>query len=110
MYVDQYHTVGLPGTETTSAVTHAIMAFAPAKLFNSDTEPTYEPFESVATFRARFPKDTKIMFAVGGWGDTAAFGEGAKDETARKRFAKNVAAVVKKGGFDGVGESLPLHL
>ncbi|KAH8426590.1 uncharacterized protein LDX57_004326 [Aspergillus melleus] len=102
MYVDQYHTVGLPGTEKTSAITHAIMAFAEAKLFNSDSEPTYTPFESVDTFRARFAPGTKIMFAIGGWGDTSGFAEGAKDEASRQRYAKNVAAVVEKGGFDGI--------
>ncbi|THC93779.1 hypothetical protein EYZ11_006756 [Aspergillus tanneri] len=102
MYADQYHTTDMPGREKMEGITHAIMAFAEAKLFNSDGGAHYTPFESVETFRGRFAPDTKVLFAVGGWGDTASFSTGTKDEASRERFARNIAAVVKNGGFDGV--------
>jgi len=52
--------------------------------------------------RGRFSPDTKVLFAIGGWGDTEGFAAGAKDDTSRQQYAKNVAAVVEENGFDGV--------
>ncbi|KAI2786475.1 hypothetical protein POX_g08861 [Penicillium oxalicum] len=102
MYIDEYHTVDLPGSDQTAGIDYAIMAFAPTKIFNSDSTPAFTPFEPVDTMRKRFGPDTKLMIAIGGWGDTAGFSEGAKDETSRKRFAKNVAAMLDANKFDGV--------
>lgn len=99
----RYHTTDLPGSNQTAQVDHAIMAFAPTKLFNSDSPPSFTPFEPVDTMRKRFGPDTKVMIAIGGWGDTAGFSDGAKDDTSRKRFAKNVAAMLDANNFDGVG-------
>ncbi|EED16626.1 hypothetical protein TSTA_017010 [Talaromyces stipitatus ATCC 10500] len=59
MYVDH-----LPSSDLVSSVTYAIMAFAPSENFNSGS--TFTPFESINTFRARFPSTTKIMVAIGG--------------------------------------------
>ncbi|OJJ84300.1 uncharacterized protein ASPGLDRAFT_47153 [Aspergillus glaucus CBS 516.65] len=78
------------------------MGFAKSDLFNSQSTPHYEPFEPVSTMRDRFSSDTKVLFAIGGWGDTEGFAAGAKDDTSRQQYAKNVAAVVKENGFDGV--------
>lgn len=106
----RYHIKGLPsGGDLTKGITHAVMAFAKSDLFNSNSTPEYNPFESVKEMRARFEPDTKVLVALGGWGDTEGFGEGSKDDESRERYAKNVAAVVKDGGFDGVGMS-PYHL
>lgn len=80
------------------------MAFAPSKLFNSDSTPSFEPFESPETMRKRFSPDTKLTIAIGGWGDTSGFSEGAKDDASRERYAKNVAAMLDANGFDGVGK------
>jgi chitinase len=102
MYIDQYHTVDLPGSDQTQAITHAIMAFAPSKQFNTDS--SFTPFETVETMRKRFGPDTKVMIAIGGWGDTAGFSDGAKDEASRTRYAKNVATMINNLGFDGVGK------
>lgn len=55
--------------------------------------------------RKRFSSDTKLMIAIGGWGDTAGFSEGAKDDASRERYAKNVAAMLDSNGFDGVGKT-----
>ncbi|KAH2055261.1 hypothetical protein KXV43_002743 [Aspergillus fumigatus] len=100
MYIDQYHTVDLPGSDQTQGVTHAIMAFAPSKQFNSDS--SFTPFDTVNNMRKRFAPDTKVMIAIGGWGDTAGFSEGAKDEASRTKYAKNVATMINNLGFDGV--------
>lgn len=53
--------------------------------------------------RKRFSSDTKLLVAIGGWGDTSGFSEGAKDEASRARYAKNVKAMVDEHGLDGVG-------
>lgn len=83
------------------------MAFAPSTLFNSASTPSFTPFEPVSTMRKRFGPDTKVMLAIGGWGDTSGFSAGVKDNTSRALFAKNVAAVLDANGFDGVGELEP---
>jgi chitinase len=80
------------------------MGFAPSKMFNSDSPPSFTPFESPDSFRKRFSDDTKLMIAIGGWGDEAGFSDGAKDATTRERYAKNVAAMLDANGFDGVGK------
>jgi chitinase len=79
------------------------MSFAEAKSFNSDPPTKWQPFEPIDTTRKRFSKDTKLLVAIGGWGDTSGFSTGAKDEASRKRYAKNVAAMVQEFGLDGVG-------
>ncbi|KAJ5970593.1 CAZyme family GH18 [Penicillium vulpinum] len=102
MYIDQYHHSSLPGQERTEGIDHAIMAFASSTLFNSDSPQPYTPFESTQTMRQRFSPNTKLLVAIGGWGDTSGFSEGAKDEASRTRYAKNVAAMLNSNGFDGV--------
>lgn len=99
----RYHTKNLPSSNQTAGITHAIMAFAKSTLFNSESPKSFEPFEPVSKMRSRFPKDTKVMIALGGWGDTSGFSEGAKTEESRNRYAKNVAAMLKDQDFDGVG-------
>lgn len=78
------------------------MAFAATELFSGPSPKEYKPFEPVDQMRKRFDPDTKLMIAIGGWGD-AGFSEGAKDEASREKFAKNVADMLDKHGFDGVG-------
>lgn len=78
------------------------MAFAPSENFNSGS--TFTPFESIDTFRARFPSTTKIMVAIGGWGDNAGFSTAAVSETSRSTYAQNVAAMLQSTGLDGVGK------
>lgn len=78
------------------------MAFAPSTLFNSDSPKQFTPFEPISSMRERFSNDTKVTIAIGGWGDTAGFSEGAKDEKSRNMYAKNVAAMLDSTGFDGV--------
>lgn len=80
------------------------MAFAPSKLFNSDSTPSFTPFESPEKMRKRFSPDTKLMIAIGGWGDEAGFSDAAKEASTRERYAKNIASMLDANGFDGVGE------
>lgn len=80
------------------------MAFAPSENFNSGS--TFTPFEPIDTFRARFPSTTKIMVAIGGWGDNAGFSTAAVSETSRSTYAQNVAAMLASTGLDGVGKRL----
>ncbi|KAL5049930.1 hypothetical protein BDW71DRAFT_216818 [Aspergillus fruticulosus] len=102
MYIDEWHVNGLPGSNQTQGITHAIMAFAKSTDFTADSAPVFKPFEPVSTFRSRFSPDTKVMIAIGGWGDSAGFSAGAKDEASRERYAKNVASMLDGTGFDGV--------
>ncbi|KAJ5910019.1 CAZyme family GH18 [Penicillium tannophilum] len=102
MYIDEYHVTDLPGQNETAYIDHAIMAFAPSKMFNSDSPASFTPFESPNSFRKRFSNDTKLMIAIGGWGDEQGFSDGAKDATTRQRYAKNIAAMLDANGFDGV--------
>ncbi|KAH3208272.1 hypothetical protein KXV77_000574, partial [Aspergillus fumigatus] len=78
MYIDQSHTDDLPGNDRTRGVTHAIMAFANSSLFSSDYAAQFKPFESPDKTRKRFGPDTKVMIAIGGWGDTSGFSEGPR--------------------------------
>lgn len=51
--------------------------------------------------RAQFAPDTKVMIAIGGWGDTKGFSEAARTEEGRKNWAGNVAEMVRAMGADG---------
>jgi chitinase len=79
------------------------MAFANSSLFIGDTAGEYTPFMAVDDVRAMFDKDAQVGVALGGWGDTDGFGEGAKDEASRTTFAQNVAIMLDSHGFDFVG-------
>ncbi|KAK9770413.1 putative chitinase [Seiridium cardinale] len=102
IYFDQYHTTSLPSRNVTSGITHVVMAFANSSLFIGETAGEYTPFMEVSDVRAMFDDGTQVGIALGGWGDTAGFSEGAKDEESRKTFAQNVAAMAESQGFDFV--------
>lgn len=51
--------------------------------------------------RKQFAPGTKVMIAIGGWGDTKGFSEAARTVEGRKNWAANVAAMVKEMGADG---------
>lgn len=98
----RYHTANPPNKTLTAGIDHVVMAFAKTTLFNSATLGDYVPFEDISTVRSRFDENTKLMIAIGGWGDTAGFSEGAATNESRRLFAKNVVALCDKFGFDGV--------
>lgn len=71
-------------------------------VFNVDkTPPEFPLFTSVAETRQEFNANTKIMVAIGGWGD-AGFEEASRDDSSRKRWAKQVKAMIDQTGADGV--------
>lgn len=100
VYFDQYHVTDLPSREVASGFTHVVISFANSSLFVGENPGEYTPFMEVSKVRAMFDEGTKVGVALGGWGDTKGFGEGAKDDASRKLYAKNVAAMVNKLGLD----------
>ncbi|KAL2257508.1 hypothetical protein VTK26DRAFT_84 [Humicola hyalothermophila] len=84
-------------------------AFARSDLFIDDSPVEYKPFMSVDTIRASFFSRVKVCLAIGGPGDTGAFGIAATTDESRQRFAKNVAATLDRLGFDCV-DTYPLLL
>ncbi|KAK7989499.1 hypothetical protein PG990_006366 [Apiospora arundinis] len=103
VYFDQYHTAILPPRDATTGITHVVMAFANSSLFAlpaGNRSEEYKPFMEVSKVRAMFDNGTQVGVAIGGWADTAGFSEGAKTETSRKNYAKNVATMATKLGFD----------
>lgn len=64
----------------------------------------FQPKVPISTWRSEFP-NAKIMIAVGGWGDTAGFGQAAKDEASIQKFAADIQTMLTNCGADGVGTS-----
>lgn len=87
----------------TAGIDHVIMAFANSSLFTTSPAGNYTPFQSVASVRELFDNCTKVMIAIGGWGDDYGFPLGATNETTRALFASNVAQMLENVGADGVG-------
>lgn len=103
----RYHSDTLPAKDQTGGVDCAIVAFANSSLFASDPPGDFKPFMSAEDVKAKVNPDAKVLFAIGGWGDTAGFSAGAKDDGTRELYAKNIAAAVDKHKFDGVGKKSP---
>lgn len=83
-------------------ITHVALAFMGSDTFNVVARPSSWPiFMAVDEARARFEPGTKIMVAIGGWGDTAGFDAAARTGEGRARFARNVADMVRHTGADG---------
>ncbi|KAF4454025.1 hypothetical protein F53441_3409 [Fusarium austroafricanum] len=102
MYLTGQHDV-VPAKNTFQDVSHVIIAFMRSEFFNVDKEPDEYPlFTSVPDVRSRVPDGVKVMVAIGGWGDTQGFEEAAKSEASRKRWARQVAAMVAATGADGI--------
>lgn len=71
--------------------------------FNDDqVRESWPLFTTVSETRVKFQEGTKVMVAIGGWGDTAGFSTAAQNRTSQARFARNVAAMVAATGADGV--------
>jgi chitinase len=102
LYHDEWHRADLPGKEATAGVTHVIQSFANSSLFSADPAGEYVPFQPVEEIRALFSNGTQVCLALGGWGDTAGFSEGAKTPESRARFAKNVADTLDRLNYDCV--------
>ena len=93
----------------TGGIDCVIMAFANSSNFVNDPPRDYIPFKPVLDVRSMFSPETKVLIAIGGWGDTKGFSEGAATPASRELFAKNVAKMLDTHGFDGVGMISPAH-
>lgn len=71
-------------------------------LFNEPGRTDWPLFTNVDEVRAKFSKETKVLVAIGGWGDTVGFSAAALNDETRQTFAKNVASMVAATGADGV--------
>ncbi|KAH8906391.1 glycoside hydrolase [Coniochaeta sp. PMI_546] len=104
MYLTGQHP-DAPDLDQLRHVSHVILAFMGSSLFNEPgrTEwPLFGGSTDVSRIRAHFLPGTKILVAIGGWGDTFGFSAAALDEQSRKDFAENVARMVFTTGADGV--------
>ncbi|KAH7251601.1 glycoside hydrolase superfamily [Fusarium tricinctum] len=102
MYLTGQHDI-VPPKGTLKEVSHVILAFMRSEFFNVDKKPDEYPlFTSVSDIRGRFSNHTKLMVAIGGWGDTRGFEEAAGTEFSRQRWARQVAAMVAATEADGI--------
>ncbi|PHH60302.1 hypothetical protein CDD82_2316 [Ophiocordyceps australis] len=103
MYLTGQHPV-LPGSSNMlEAITHIIIAFYDSNAFNVDMTPTYFPlFTDVSSVRRIVHWDTRVMVAIGGWGNSLGFEVAAQDHEHRSRWAHQVKAMVDQQGADGV--------
>ena len=93
----------VPPKNELQEISHVIIAFMRSEFFNVDDQPDEYPlFTSISDVWNRVPDHTKVMVAIGGWGDTQGFEEAAKSEFSRKRWARQVATMVVATGADGV--------
>ncbi|KAI0102684.1 glycoside hydrolase family 18 protein [Nemania sp. FL0031] len=103
MYLTGQHPVIPDNAPLRAPITHVALAFMNSNAFNQEEPNSSWPiFMSVAEARARFEPSTKIMVAIGGWGDTSGFDTAARTDKSRSRFARNVASMVYDTGADGV--------
>lgn len=83
-----------------------VLAFTRAEMFFDANRTEWPLFRSVSSARASFLDGTKILVAIGGWGDTG-FSVAARNGSTREAFAHNVARMVEATGADG--ESQPAN-
>ncbi|EKG13534.1 Chitin-binding type 1 [Macrophomina phaseolina MS6] len=77
------------------------MAFLPTTDFLTEEGGSFELFEPIETFRARFDPGVQVLAAIGGWNDVN-YTQTLKDEKSRTIFANNCKKVIDKYGFDGI--------
>lgn len=74
-----------------------------SEIFNQDGVIDEFPlFTDIPEVRSKFAIGTKVMIAIGGWGDTEGFETAAGTEASRKHWAQQVATMVDRTGADGV--------
>ena len=91
----------IPNPELVSEVTHVAIAFMPSSIFNEKGASKWPLFTTVEEVRPKFAEGTKIMIAIGGWGDTG-FSKATETVNTRRLFANNVKAMVDATGADGM--------
>ncbi|KAJ2969226.1 hypothetical protein NUW58_g10037 [Xylaria curta] len=103
MYLTGQHPVVPDDASLTRPITHVALAFMNSNTFNRRGHSSSWPiFISVEEVRSKFHPGTKIMIAIGGWGDTDGFDTAARTDESRARFARNVADMVRDTALTGV--------
>ncbi|KAI1424932.1 glycoside hydrolase family 18 protein [Xylaria sp. FL1777] len=103
MYLTGQHPLVPQDASLRAPITHVALAFMNSNTFNrKEHSSSWSIFMSVEDARSKFEPGTKIMVAIGGWGDTSGFDTAARTEESRARFARNVASMVRDTGADGV--------
>jgi hypothetical protein len=97
-----------------SEISHVALAFMSSSRFNqlppttstAGSHPTADIewpfFTTVSKTRTQFKKGTKILVAIGGWGDDEGFETAARTEEGQELWASNVARMVSDTGADGL--------
>lgn len=57
---------------------------------------------AVEEVRTHFEPDTKVMVAIGGWGDSEGFEAAARDAESREKWTGQVKRMVDLTGADGI--------
>ncbi|KAI1075472.1 family 18 glycosyl hydrolase [Whalleya microplaca] len=105
-YMDEWHVKIFPPKDVTAGITHVILAFAPSNL-SVPTNGSYAPFSTVEEIRAGFDKGTQLGLAIGGWGDTGGFSNASKTDESRKKYGKDLAALIKDYDFVDIDWEYP---
>lgn len=98
----------VPELSLVSDITHVALAFMHSSTFNELDVSDWPLFTTVEQVRPKFANGTKVMVAIGGWGDTAGFSRAAATDSSRKLFAQNVKAMLEHTGADGESMSVDL--
>lgn len=77
------------------------MAFMRSEMFNDPNRDEWPLFMTVGDVKTKFPEKTKVMVAIGGWGNEDGFREAARSEKGRYVWAKAVKRMVESTGADG---------
>ena len=81
-----------------------------SEIFNHPDRHEWPLFMTVEEARAKFPEETKIMVAIGGWGNDEGFRKAAKTDASRTAWAENVGRMVESTGADGKQYCLPYDI
>lgn len=97
------HNVVPSDSKLTQGITHVVLAFMRSDVFNSnETSLEFPLFTTVEKVRQKFHPGTKVMVAIGGWGDSLGFEEANRDESSRQKWCENVKKMLQLTGADGV--------
>ncbi|KAF4510449.1 hypothetical protein G6O67_002335 [Ophiocordyceps sinensis] len=103
MYLTGQHHVVPSDPGLTADITHVVLAFMRSDVFNvGETPASFPLFTSIGETRRQFHPGTEVMVAIGGWGDSQGFEEAARSSQSRKRWARQVRAMINQTGADGV--------
>jgi len=92
----------VPPLEQVRHVTHVALAFVDRMNVMDPKISQHILWTNVTELRKQFMPGTKILIAIGGWGETRLFPWAARDQRTRLVFARNVERMVDAFGADGV--------